>query len=101
MGAQTEEEKNIINQVEEGLELLEDAFKSGKGKHYFGGDQLGYLDIEFRCFLGWLRVTEISSEIILLDKKKTPSLSKWAKSFCANTTIKDVMPQVEKLLCGC
>ena len=100
IGAQTEEEKkNMINQVEEGLELLEDAFnKNSKGKRYFGGDQLGYLDIAFGCFLGWLRVTEIYNQIILLDKKKTPGLSKWAERLCANAAVKDVMPQTEKLL---
>ncbi|XP_022775556.1 glutathione S-transferase U17-like [Durio zibethinus] len=90
--------KAAIAQVEEGLVLLEEAFgKCGKGKPFFGGDQIGYLDIAFGCFLGWLRATEKMSGIKLLSESKTPALLNWAGRFCSDATVKDVMPDTDKL----
>ncbi|KAJ7943547.1 Glutathione S-transferase [Quillaja saponaria] len=86
-----EERKASIQQVEEGLELLEDAFgKCSKGKAFFGCDSIGFLDIAFGCFLGWLRVVETMNGVKLLDEVKTPRLTKWADKFCADGAVKDV-----------
>ncbi|PQQ00340.1 glutathione S-transferase U17-like [Prunus yedoensis var. nudiflora] len=97
--AQGEEaRKAAIEQVAEGLALLEDAFqKTSKGRDFFSGDKIGYLDIAFGCFLGWLRVTEKMNGIKFLDETKTPGLAKWAHKFCADAAVKDVMPETEKL----
>ncbi|XWS22513.1 hypothetical protein CRYUN_Cryun29cG0042600 [Craigia yunnanensis] len=90
--------KAAIAEVEEGLVLLEEAFgKCSKGKPFFGGDQIGYLDIAFGCFLAWLRVTEKLNGIKLLTEAKTPALLKWADRFCSDAAVKDVMPDTEKL----
>ncbi|OMO51656.1 hypothetical protein CCACVL1_29672 [Corchorus capsularis] len=90
--------KAAIAQIEEGLALLEEAFaKCSKGKAFFGGDQIGFLDIAFGCFLGWLRVTEKMSETKLLSEAKTPALLSWAHKFCSHPAVKDVMPDTEKL----
>ncbi|XP_021293123.1 glutathione S-transferase U17-like isoform X2 [Herrania umbratica] len=90
--------KTAIAQVEEGLVLLEEAFGNcSKGKPFFGGDQIGYLDIAFGCFLAWLRVTEKISGIKLLSEANTPALLNWADRFCSDAAVKDVMPDTEKL----
>ncbi|KAF7124236.1 hypothetical protein RHSIM_Rhsim12G0054000 [Rhododendron simsii] len=69
-----------LEQVMEVIMPLEDAFaKCGKGKASFGGDTIGYLDIAFGCFLGWLRVTEKLTDIKILDVSKTPGLFGWAQ----------------------
>ncbi|RXH79619.1 hypothetical protein DVH24_040766, partial [Malus domestica] len=98
--AQGEEAKKAaIEQVTEGLALLEEAFeKSSKGNVFFGGDEIGYLDIAFGCFLGWLRVNEKLHGIKLLDQTKTPGLVKWADKFCAHAAVKDVMPETDMLV---
>ncbi|KAK3038593.1 hypothetical protein RJ639_027256 [Escallonia herrerae] len=83
----------------EGFELLEEAFvKSSKGKGYFGGDSIGYLDIALGCFLGWLKVGEITADVKLLDEAKTPKLAEWAVRFALNDAVKDVLPETEKLV---
>ncbi|KAI4328349.1 hypothetical protein L6164_020708 [Bauhinia variegata] len=93
-----DERKAAVQQMEEGLASLEDAFqKTSKGKAFFGGERIGYLDIAFGCFLGWLRVTEGFNGVKLLDEGKTPGLAKWAESFCADDAVKDVMPETGKL----
>ncbi|KAF8040067.1 hypothetical protein BT93_B2325 [Corymbia citriodora subsp. variegata] len=97
--AQGEEAKKAaIDQVAEGLSLLEDAFgKISKGKPFFGGDAIGFLDIALGCFIGWLRVTERTQGVKLLDEAKVPGLAKWAGRFCADGAVKGVMPETEKL----
>ena len=90
--------KAAIAEVEKGLALLEEAFgKYSKGKPFFGGDQIGYLDIAFGSFLAWLRVTEKFNGINLLSEAKTPALVNWADRFCSDAAVKDVMPDTEKL----
>ena len=96
--ADDEARKAAVGQVAEGLALLEEAFiKISKGKSFFGGDHIGYLDIALGGHLGWLRVTEGMGGIKLIDKVKTPGLFKWAEKFAADPAVKDVLPETEKL----
>ncbi|KAB5537582.1 hypothetical protein DKX38_015115 [Salix brachista] len=94
-----EARKALMDQVGEGLVLLEGAFsKCSKGKGFFGGDQIGYLDIAFGSFLGWLRALEKMNGVKLMDETKTPGLLKWADSFSSHPAVKDVFPETEKLV---
>ncbi|KAK2990768.1 hypothetical protein RJ640_012669 [Escallonia rubra] len=98
--AQGEEAKAaLIEKIVEGLALLEEAFaECGEGKAYFGGDSIGYLDIAFGSFLGWLKVVEIMADVKLLDEAKIPGLVRWAVRFSSNDVVKDVLPEPEKLI---
>ncbi|KAJ7943548.1 Glutathione S-transferase [Quillaja saponaria] len=98
--AQGEEaRKALIQQVEEGLELLEDAFgKCSKGKAFFGGESIGFLDIAFGCFLGWLRAAEAMNGVKLIHEAKTPGLAKWAEKFTADGAVKEVLPETQRLV---
>jgi len=99
LAVQGEETKPMMDQLSEGIVLLEEAFgKCSKGKAFFGGDGIGYLDIAFGCFLGWLRASEKITGLKLLDEAKTPRLVKWAESFCADAAVKGIMPETDKLL---
>ncbi|OMO55054.1 hypothetical protein COLO4_36223 [Corchorus olitorius] len=98
--AQGEEaRKAAMAPVEEGLVLLEEAFgKCSKGKPFFGGDQIGFLDIAFGSTLGWLKAVEKMNEIEIFSEAKTPALLKWADNFCSDAAVKDIMPETEKLV---
>ncbi|XP_058193325.1 glutathione S-transferase U17-like [Rhododendron vialii] len=88
-----------LEQFMEGIMLLEDAFaKCGKGKDFFGGDTIGYLDIILGSFLGWLRATEKMIDLKILDATKTPGLFGWAHRFGSNAAVKDVIPKTEKVV---
>ncbi|EOA36240.1 hypothetical protein CARUB_v10010208mg [Capsella rubella] len=93
------DKKVAIAEVEERTELLEKAFVDcSKGKPFFNGtDHIGYLDIAFGSFLGWLRVVELDAGHKFLDEIKTPSLSKWADQFCNDPSVKPIMPEITKL----
>ncbi|KAL5722509.1 glutathione transferase [Ranunculus cassubicifolius] len=97
--AKTDEEKKAaIEAVTAGVGLLEDAFQEiSKGKSYFGGDTVGYVDIAFGSCLGWMKVSEKLNGFTLLGESSTPGLYGWAERFCADEAVKDVMPETEKL----
>ncbi|XP_075496031.1 glutathione S-transferase U17-like [Primulina tabacum] len=94
-----EERTTLIEKVSEGLLLLEEVFiKCSKGKPYFGGENIGCLDIVLGSTLRWLEVTGMVLEIELLDLDKTPKLARWARSFCSDDVVEDVLPETQKLL---
>ncbi|XP_059648914.1 glutathione S-transferase U17-like [Cornus florida] len=88
-----------VERLVEGLALLEEAFvKCSKGKAFFGGDSIGYLDIAFGSFLGGLRVAEKIGGVALLDEAKTPGLVGWAERFSSDDAVKGVILETEKLI---
>ncbi|RWW11226.1 hypothetical protein GW17_00025174 [Ensete ventricosum] len=81
-----------------GIKLMEEAFERlSKGKGFFGGDAIGYLDIALGCFLGWFKVCEEVTGLKFLDEEKSPLLVGWAERFCSDEAVKDVMPENERL----
>ncbi|CAN0924134.1 Glutathione S-transferase U17, partial [Linum grandiflorum] len=98
--APSEEAKTAAkNQLIEVLALLEQAYKDiSKGKDFFGGDRIGFVDIAFGSMLGWTRGLEVMMGVKLLDQEKTPGLLKWSEKFAADPAVKDVLPETEKLL---
>ncbi|KAL1327657.1 hypothetical protein HN51_037666 [Arachis hypogaea] len=99
LGLDTEPIEEKLEKVREGLVLLEDAFnKISKGKDFFGGDQIGYLDIGFGSFLAWLKTVEVTEGVSLVHETTTPGLAKWLQKFCAHDAVKDVLPPIDKLI---
>ncbi|MQL83297.1 hypothetical protein Taro_015795 [Colocasia esculenta] len=98
--AQTDADRaSSTEQMLAGLQLLEEAFATcSKGKPFFGGDALGYLDIALGCYLGWVRAIGQMYAIQVLDGAKTPQLAAWAERFCADEAVKEVMPETETLV---
>lgn len=95
-----EAKKAALDETNRGLALLEDAFsKCSKGHKFFGGEEIGYLDIAFGCFLGWIRVIQKLGNVSLIDDESTtPNLFKWAQHFSGHDAVKDVLPETEKLM---
>ncbi|KAL0364113.1 UNVERIFIED_CONTAM: Glutathione S-transferase U17 [Sesamum angustifolium] len=81
------------------LVVLEDAFtQCSKGRKFFGGDRIGYLDIALGSFLPWVRVIHKMCGVSLIDECKTPKLFRWAQHFSADAAVQDVLPETDKLL---
>ncbi|KAK7362091.1 hypothetical protein VNO77_04191 [Canavalia gladiata] len=94
-----EERKPYFEMMEEVVWRMEDTFgKCSKGKPFFGGDRIGFLDIAFGSFLGWLSVIEHRCERKLLVEAKAPSLVKWAERFAADPAVKGLIPETDKLV---
>ncbi|KAG8366276.1 hypothetical protein BUALT_Bualt17G0059600 [Buddleja alternifolia] len=89
----------IIGKMLEGSMLLEEAFvKCGKGKDFFCGDNVGYIDIVLGSCLGWINVTESMIGVKLFDETRTPGLAGWAERFRSHNAAKNVVPEPQKLL---
>ncbi|KAF8727897.1 hypothetical protein HU200_018465 [Digitaria exilis] len=90
---------NAAAQVSNALQHLEEAFvKCSQGKHYFGGDNIGFLDLVLGSHLGWFKAVEKIAGIKILDEAKYPEITAWADRFCAHHAVKDVMPETERLV---
>ncbi|XP_066387528.1 probable glutathione S-transferase GSTU6 [Miscanthus floridulus] len=86
-------------QVSAALQHLEEAFvKCSRGKSYFGGDSLGFLDIVLGSHLGWLKAVEKIAGVKVLDESKFPELTAWADRFYAHHAVRDVMPETDRLV---
>ncbi|PIN15203.1 Glutathione S-transferase [Handroanthus impetiginosus] len=89
----------IVAKIFEGLILLEEAFaKCSKGKPFFGGDNIGYVDIVLGSYLGWINVTEVTLGLKLLEESRTPGLAGWAERFRLHNAVKDFVPEAHKLI---
>lgn len=87
-----------MEEVEEGLFRLEEAFVAiSKGKPFFGGETIGFMDICLGSFLVLLKAREKLKGEKLLDESKTPSLCKWADEFLSHDTVKNVVPEIDKV----
>lgn len=94
-----EERKPYFEVMEEVVERMEGAFKKcSKGKSFFGGDTIGYLDIAFGSFLGWLSVIEHEYARKLLVEEKAPCLVNWAERFANDPAVKGIIPMTDKLV---
>ncbi|PPR87354.1 hypothetical protein GOBAR_AA33338 [Gossypium barbadense] len=98
IGATEEDKKAALAEVVEGTVVLEGAFgELSKGKAFFGGDNIGFVDIALGSLLGWIEVIGKQCETKLVSEAKTPRLVQWAECFSANEAVKDVLPDVDKL----
>ena len=92
-----EAEEESIKQVHEGLQLLEEVrSKCNKGKAFFNGDSIGYLDIVLGSYMLLLKFAEKIKNVKFLDENKTPRLVTWHECFCLNDAVKNVIPQFDK-----
>ncbi|XP_078175938.1 glutathione S-transferase U18-like isoform X2 [Carex rostrata] len=81
------------------LQLLEDAFeKCSLGKSFFAGDNIGCLYIAVGSHLGWIKAVEKIVGIKFLDEEKVPGLVAWSERFCGHEAVKEIMPEVDKLV---
>ncbi|XP_030544560.1 probable glutathione S-transferase [Rhodamnia argentea] len=89
------EQEAALAEASEHLQKLEEELK---GKKFFGGDSIGYLDIA----LGWLanlnRVFEEMCSFKVVDGERFPLLFAWLEEFSDAPVIKDCWPPHDKLV---
>ncbi|KAG8092361.1 hypothetical protein GUJ93_ZPchr0012g21510 [Zizania palustris] len=97
--ARTEEKKAAkLEEALAALQLMEGALVGcSKGKPFFGGDAVGYLDIALGCYLCWFKGVGDMAGATLLDAARTPELAAWAARFGAAETAGSLVPGVDKV----
>ncbi|MCD7450997.1 hypothetical protein HAX54_009265 [Datura stramonium] len=94
-GKGEQEKQEALGPAMQNLELLEEQLK---GKNFFGGEKIGYLDLVLGC-LAYLRdVFEEVIDLKLFDADKFPLLSAWMKKFYDAPVIKEHWPPRDKLV---
>jgi glutathione S-transferase len=96
----TEEERNEgMKQTLAAAETLEGALKEcSKGKPFFGGDSMGYVDVVLGGLISWLQGTEELCGAKLFDDANTPLLLCWVERFVALDAAKVALPDVGELV---
>ena len=100
-GSKTEEERAAaVAQAVAALETLEGAFgECSKGKPFFGGDGVGFVDVVLGGYLGWFTAIDKLIGRRLIDPARTPALAAWEERFRATDAAKGVVPDdADKLL---
>ncbi|KAK3153133.1 hypothetical protein QOZ80_2BG0168260 [Eleusine coracana subsp. coracana] len=76
-------------------ENLEEALRN---KPFFGGDNVGFVDIALGGFAAWVHAVEKIYGIKKFDAAKTPLLAAWVERFGALDAAKAVLPDVDVLV---
>ncbi|KAF6147008.1 hypothetical protein GIB67_036727 [Kingdonia uniflora] len=95
-----EVEKAAAKQVHANLKLLENELQTGffKGRKFFGGENIGLLDIVLGCGSYWIWVFEKVAEVKLIDPETLPRFSSWLRDFEECKELKEIVPNTNKLL---
>ncbi|KAG6488699.1 hypothetical protein ZIOFF_049948 [Zingiber officinale] len=70
----------------------------GKVKGFFGGDDVGYLDIALGSFLRSIMALEKGKSVKLLDAEELPPVGGWAARFLAEESVKGLVPDGDEHL---
>ncbi|PON71861.1 Glutathione S-transferase, C-terminal-like [Parasponia andersonii] len=87
--------EKTVKSVQESLEFLE---KHIKGKKFFGGDKIGYLDLVVGWVSHWLKAMEEVGETKLIEAERFPYLYKWCDNSVEFPLIKECIPPREAIL---
>ncbi|KAG6529565.1 probable glutathione S-transferase [Zingiber officinale] len=94
-------QKAAVDQVHQNLKLLELELGDGGafgGRRFFGGDEIGFLDIVLGCGSYWLAVFEEVMEVKLVDPEAFPRFHAWLRDFEDQREVKETIPAIDKLL---
>ncbi|KAM3404086.1 hypothetical protein ACQJBY_007277 [Aegilops geniculata] len=95
-----EEQDAAVRQVHENLALIEAELREGafKGRRFFGGDEVGFLDVVLGCGSYWLAVFEEVTGVQLVDAEAFPLFHAWLRDFEAQDEVRETIPSIHRLL---
>ncbi|GLT65369.1 hypothetical protein SLA2020_378070 [Shorea laevis] len=92
------EEKEREKSVEEACEVLKFLENELKEKRFFGGENIGLVDIAANVIGFWLGACEEASGVELLTRDKFPKLRNWVDEFVSSSVIKENLPPRDKVV---
>ena len=95
-----EDQGSAVRQVHDNLALLEAELRDGafRGRRFFGGDEVGLLDVVLGCGSYWLAVFEDVTGVRLVDADAFPRFNAWLRDFEALDEVRETIPAVDRLL---
>lgn len=79
----------------ETMRVLEEQLK---GKKFFAGETIGYLDLALGWLVKFTSMQEEACDLKLLDEKEFPLLSEWKKNFSEVPVLNEDWPDREKVV---
>ncbi|XP_073053803.1 probable glutathione S-transferase [Primulina eburnea] len=89
-----EEQVKAKEEAEESLKVLDNELK---GKKFFGGDGIGFVDIVGNVIAYWSVIIQELVGIELITKEKFPNLCAWIDEYVNSSFVKEHLPDREKL----
>uniref|UniRef100_M1CD79 Glutathione S-transferase T1 n=1 Tax=Solanum tuberosum TaxID=4113 RepID=M1CD79_SOLTU len=83
---------------DETLEVLKYFDNELQNKKFFGGDNLGFIDIVASYIALWFGAIQEAIGMELLTEQKFPKLSKWIDEFLSSRIVKENLPTREVLV---
>nr|XP_051228247.1 glutathione transferase GST 23-like [Lolium perenne] len=69
-----------------------------KGKKFFGGDTIGFLDIAVGAIAHWIGVFEEIAGVRLLIEEEHPALCRWAREYTLDETVGQCLPDMDRVV---
>ncbi|XP_010279540.1 PREDICTED: probable glutathione S-transferase isoform X1 [Nelumbo nucifera] len=88
-------QEKAIEEAKETLKILENELK--KGRKFFAGDNIGFVDIAAIFIAFWVGVLQEVVGISLMDEEKFPVLHKWIEEFINCDVVGENLPPRDKL----
>ncbi|KAL1808545.1 hypothetical protein ACET3Z_025535 [Daucus carota] len=93
MWSQGEEKEKLVESTIEEFEKIEEEIR---GRKFFGGESLGFLDIALGWISFWLPLWEEVGSIKILDPIKFPGIASWVQKILSEPVIKEKLPPKER-----
>nr|CAB3479435.1 unnamed protein product [Digitaria exilis] len=90
-----EVQKGFVKETKENLKLLNGQLK---GRRFFAGDAVGYLDVAASGLAHWLPMFEEIAGVRLVTEEEYPDLCRWAREYASDETVKQCLPDRAELL---
>lgn len=91
------EKEEAVKLTKEALEHIEGELKGKKNK-FFGGDEIGYVDIAIGWISYWLPVWEEVGSMSILDPINYPNIIAWISNFLNHPLIKHNLPPRDNMV---
>ncbi|CAL4931920.1 unnamed protein product [Urochloa decumbens] len=98
-GKTMEEKMELLKPTFAAVETLEAAFREcSKGKPFFGGDNVGYLDVMLGGLVAWVHASEARHGLKIFGASRSPLLNAWVDRFSKLDETKAVLPDIQRLV---
>ena len=84
-----------VEEAKQNLALLELQLK---GRRFFGGDTIGYVDIAACLLAPWLSVIEEVTGVAVVDESEYPALRRWSREYNSYEALKQCVPNRDQLV---
>ncbi|XP_077214207.1 glutathione transferase GST 23-like [Tasmannia lanceolata] len=90
-----EEQEKFVKEAKENLRTLEEGLK---GKKFFGGETIGFVDVVVGWIAHWVPIIEEIIGIKIVEEESLPLINQWFKDILDFKIVKESLPPRDKLL---